>query len=225
MSPDGLVVTCSDGLLREVRLCLTRELEPRACGADVNRGRLPRARRDRAAGGAVSLPRAGRDLPPGGGALTRLHRLVGDALIWARGLFRAPLRLGVRLVAFDAEGRVFLVRHSYLPGWHLPGGAVEAGETARVAAEREAREEGGLILDAPPTLLHLYLHPTTGRHRPYRGSSSRAGRGARPAAEAQGLEIREAGFFDPAALPEATTAATRSRIAEALGEAPPADLW
>lgn len=51
LTPDDLVVTCGDGLLREVRICLTRELAPRACGADVNRG----ACRTR---GAISLPPA-----------------------------------------------------------------------------------------------------------------------------------------------------------------------
>ncbi len=34
---DGIVATCRDGLLREVRICLTRELAPRGCGADVLR--------------------------------------------------------------------------------------------------------------------------------------------------------------------------------------------
>lgn len=32
---DGLVVTCRDGLLREVRICLTKGLAPRSCGEDV----------------------------------------------------------------------------------------------------------------------------------------------------------------------------------------------
>jgi ribonuclease T2 len=44
-----MVATCRDGLLREVRLCLSLDLEPRACGADVARG----ACRDR---GALALP-------------------------------------------------------------------------------------------------------------------------------------------------------------------------
>lgn len=33
--PDGLTVTCRDGRIHEVRICLTRGLEPRPCGADV----------------------------------------------------------------------------------------------------------------------------------------------------------------------------------------------
>lgn len=34
---DMLTITCKDGRIREARLCLTRTLEPRACGADVVR--------------------------------------------------------------------------------------------------------------------------------------------------------------------------------------------
>lgn len=33
----GLTVTCRDGAIQEVRICLTKDLEPRACGADVSR--------------------------------------------------------------------------------------------------------------------------------------------------------------------------------------------
>ena len=37
ISRDGLTVTCRDGHIQEVRICLTRDLEPRRCGADVIR--------------------------------------------------------------------------------------------------------------------------------------------------------------------------------------------
>jgi ribonuclease T2 len=37
LAPDGVVVTCRDGMVREVRVCLTTDLGPRACGADVLR--------------------------------------------------------------------------------------------------------------------------------------------------------------------------------------------
>ncbi len=35
--PDGLTVTCKGGLIQEVRICLTKGLEPRICGEDVVR--------------------------------------------------------------------------------------------------------------------------------------------------------------------------------------------
>lgn len=35
--PDGVTVTCRDGQVQEVRLCLSRDLDPVTCGADVVR--------------------------------------------------------------------------------------------------------------------------------------------------------------------------------------------
>ena len=35
LEPNGIVVTCRDGLIREVRICLTRSLAPRACTPEV----------------------------------------------------------------------------------------------------------------------------------------------------------------------------------------------
>jgi len=49
------------------------------------------------------------------------------------------------------ENRVILVKRASPPlqgEWSLPGGVVELGETLRAAAEREAREETGLIVKA-----------------------------------------------------------------------------
>lgn len=37
LSRDQITVTCKSGRIAEVRLCLTRDLEPRRCGADVVR--------------------------------------------------------------------------------------------------------------------------------------------------------------------------------------------
>lgn len=37
LDADEITVTCRAGRVQEVRICLTRELEPRRCGADVIR--------------------------------------------------------------------------------------------------------------------------------------------------------------------------------------------
>lgn len=37
LTRDGITVTCDDGRLDEVRICLTRDLEPRDCAPDVRR--------------------------------------------------------------------------------------------------------------------------------------------------------------------------------------------
>ncbi|HSV66070.1 MAG TPA: NUDIX domain-containing protein [Mycobacteriales bacterium] len=54
-------------------------------------------------------------------------------------------------VILDPAGRLLMVRRATEPGrgrWSLPGGRVEAGETAEQAAVREVREETGLVVQA-----------------------------------------------------------------------------
>jgi 8-oxo-dGTP diphosphatase len=62
--------------------------------------------------------------------------------------------VGVGAVIIDRERVLLLKRGSppLLGEWSLPGGVVELGETLRAAAEREAREETGLIVKAGEVL-------------------------------------------------------------------------
>lgn len=153
----------------------------------------------------------------------RLHLQLGRLLVRAVNLVRPRLTLGVRLAAFDAEGRIFLVRQTYMPGFHLPGGGVDPGETCREAAMREAHEEGGLICPAPPEPFGIYFNPALAR-RDHVVLFVARGVVHDPGAR-QGLEIRDAGFHPPDALPEATTPATRARIAEVLAGRQVSDIW
>ncbi len=152
-----------------------------------------------------------------------MHLGLGYLAMTVMGLTRPRLSLGARLVALDAAGQVFLVRHSYVPGFHLPGGAVDPDESCASAAAREAREEGGLTLPAPPTLFHIYWNRNGGRRDHVVLFVARDVRAEGP--RRRSLEILEAGFYPPDALPEGTTPATRDRLAEVLGGRSPSEHW
>ncbi|HWL37422.1 MAG TPA: NUDIX hydrolase [Frankiaceae bacterium] len=65
-------------------------------------------------------------------------------------------------VVRDSEGRVLLVLRANEPSrglWSVPGGRIEAGESARDAAAREVREETGLDVEVGELLLTADLGP------------------------------------------------------------------
>jgi len=137
--------------------------------------------------------------------------------------FVRGLTLGVRAVVVDAEGRVFLVKHSYVPGWHLPGGGVEVGETLLAALARELREEGNIELVEPPHLFAVYYNSRVARRDHVALYVVRSFRQAAP--PRPNREILAHGFFAPDSLPEDTGRATRERIAEMLFGQAVAELW
>ncbi len=135
------------------------------------------------------------------------------------------MTLGVRGAAFDKDGRVCLVRHTYVSGWHLPGGGVEGGENAPEAMLREFREEAGIVVDpGQPLWLHGFYHNTAAAGRDHVALYvTRAFQllATRPLDR----EIAEHGFFALDALPEATTRATRMRLTEIRDSTPPTVQW
>ena len=133
------------------------------------------------------------------------------------------MTLGVRGMVLDGEGRIFLVRHSYVRGWHLPGGGVDPGETLLDALAKELREEGNIELTGEPELLGMHLNRAASARdhvAVYRVSHFR-----QTAPRAPDREIVEAAFVPLAALPEGATAGTRRRIAEALEGMPRSAEW
>ncbi|MCC2100247.1 MAG: NUDIX domain-containing protein [Hyphomicrobiales bacterium] len=146
-------------------------------------------------------------------------RLI-EGVIKRVGLLRRAMTLGVRAAVIDADGRVFLVRHTYVSGWYLPGGGVERGETFGDALARELMEEGGISLTGAPELRSL--HHNRGRdHVAFYVVRDFAQAGPRQ----PDWEIAEAGFFAPDALPEGATRATRERLAEIFGGAEVSATW
>src|SRR5205085_10392540 len=77
--------------------------------------------------------------------------------------FARGMTLGVRALVVDESGRIFLVKLSYVRGWHLPGGGVETGETVLDALIRELAEEGNIEPTAPPSLHGIFFNKRVSR--------------------------------------------------------------
>ncbi|MCO6185416.1 NUDIX domain-containing protein [Rhizobium sp. L1K21] len=138
-------------------------------------------------------------------------------------LLSRGMTLGVRAACFDGQGRVFLVKHGYMPGWYLPGGGVEWGETMLTALAKEIREEGNLVLTEPAQSFGLYLNRNV---TPRDHVQLYVCRNVEQTAPREpDKEIIECGFFEIGNLPEDTTPATRRRLAEIMGEAPISEEW
>jgi ADP-ribose pyrophosphatase YjhB (NUDIX family) len=133
------------------------------------------------------------------------------------------LTLGVRGLVFDAQGRVFLVKHSYIPGWHLPGGGVEPGETLVAALTRELGEEGNIELIGSPELFGVYWNKRIAWRDHVALFVVRSFRQTAP--PQPNREIIAHGFYAVDALPQDTSRATRARIAEVLGGHAAAEVW
>jgi len=143
--------------------------------------------------------------------------LVHRIFILTRGM-----TLGVRAACFDTEGRVFLVRHTYVPGWYMPGGGMERNETALETLKKELREEGNLEVRGEPELFHVYYNRNASKRDHvlfYRVTVEQT------APRAPDMEIAESGFFTLDALPKDTTSATRRRLRELSGEVDRSDYW
>jgi 8-oxo-dGTP pyrophosphatase MutT (NUDIX family) len=154
-------------------------------------------------------------------SLRRMHLVNRLAHLYWR--FSRGLTLGVRAVVVDPDGRVFLIKHSYSDGWHLPGGGVETGETLLEALARELREEGNIELTAPPVLHGIFYYPHYSNRDHVAVYVVREFRQTAP--PAPNREITAHGFFPANVLPADATPGTRARIAEVLAGKPAAERW
>ena len=132
------------------------------------------------------------------------HRVRVAWWRWAR-----PNLNGVCIIAFDDDGRVLLVRHSYgSRKWSLPGGGLGRGEDPHEGARREFREE----LQQEPGQLRLggvvehWLHGATSRVHVFSARLDSV-------PDVDGRELIEARFFAADALPEECRKMVLHRIA------------
>ena len=138
-------------------------------------------------------------------------------------LLRRPMTLGVRGLVHDrASNSIFLIRHTYVPGWQLPGGGVELGETMEQSLARELEEEANIVASAP-VLKSVHLNRQASRRDHV--ALYLVEQFTQTAPKLPDREIAEAGFFQLDRLPEATTPATLRRIAETLGGEPASLYW
>jgi 8-oxo-dGTP pyrophosphatase MutT (NUDIX family) len=137
--------------------------------------------------------------------------------------FARGMTLGVRGVVLDGDNRVFLVKHSYVSGWHLPGGGVEVDESFRGALVRELMEEGRIEVVGEPSLHGVFFNSHVSRRDHVAVYVIRRFRQDRP--PEPNREIVACGFFAADALPPDTTEGTRLRIAEVLENRQPIANW
>jgi 8-oxo-dGTP pyrophosphatase MutT (NUDIX family) len=131
------------------------------------------------------------------------------------------LTLGVRGAVIDPQDNVFLIRHTYVAGWQMPGGGVEIGEDALTALSRELREEGEIAIGPGARLHGIYHNGHVSRRDHVLVYEIRDFTVLR--LKVPDREIAEAGFFPLADLPADTTPGTRARLAEIVaGRAGPA---
>ena len=137
-------------------------------------------------------------------AMTSIHRVRRWG--WRHFKSHGP---GVQAIVWTERQTVVLVRHSYMPGWHLPGGGRKRGETPLQAVIRELEEEIGL--KSWHTIRHLEdVTETSGNRTHHIGVFSLTGVDYLPR---WSLEIAAVEEFDSARLP-ANAAVARRRLAQ-----------
>lgn len=119
--------------------------------------------------------------------------------------------VGVRTLVISPKNEILLVEHTYIDGWHFPGGGVNHMEPMITAAKRELEEEAGIIANEL-SLFNIYVHNI-------RGISDHAALyivkdyTEKPQKQFS-MEIKQAKWFALDDLPAETTASTRMRLAE-----------
>ena len=149
-------------------------------------------------------------------------RTIRDRAFQAWWRIQRPMTLGVRGLVRDFAGGVLLVKHTYTPGWHFPGGGVERGETALLSLARELEEEAGVRPTEPPLLIGVFANMRSFPNDHVLLFEVRAW--SETVATSRG-EIAERRFFALNDLPPDVTASTQRRLDEIAGRAMRSEQW
>ncbi|MEP0520000.1 MAG: NUDIX domain-containing protein [Hyphomicrobiales bacterium] len=138
--------------------------------------------------------------------------------------FSRGMTMGVRAMVCDEADRVLLVKHTYVNGWYFPGGAIDPGEHAFDAVERELIEEAGIGLTGLPRMVSVFQNINTAArdhvvffecpnwrqlHEP----------------NVPNREIAEIGFFALEALPDDISPGTLRRLTEKKTKKSASPTW
>lgn len=138
-------------------------------------------------------------------------------------LFMRPMTLGVRVIVTNSKDEVLLVRHSYVDGWHLPGGGVEVKDTCQQTAIKEVLEETGIQLQGPISLFGIYANRQASKRDHVVVYECNQWIEAHPFKANR--EIIEIGFFALDSLPEGVTASTVTRLDEVFNNLEASQYW
>lgn len=144
--------------------------------------------------------------------ILRLHRM------------RRGMTLGVRALLINDDDQVFLVKHTYMPGWYLPGGGVEPGETFHDALVKEVREECNLALTDEGILLAILQNARVSKRDHVALYHCPSFEVIGPP-DVPNREIQDAKFFPIRDLPTDASPATVKRIREFLNQGPYPEIW
>lgn len=131
--------------------------------------------------------------------------------------------VGVKALIINRNMEILLVKHTYMPGWHLPGGGLNPGESPKDAIIREIKEEAAISVKGTLELFHVYAHLILGAsdypilyiirefemlpHKP------------------DPKEIAQTKWFHYQALPQDASSSTFERVKEVFDQLPPMDRW
>jgi len=155
-----------------------------------------------------------------GAFVARMGHRVLTCYYWAL----RPVTVGVKTLLVSEAQEVLLVRHTYRPGWHIPGGTLGRGESVAEAAARELYEEVGIrAVIEPKSILGVFQNRVQFKHDHV--VLFHVKEWVKGPLKPCAWEIAEAKFFPLTKLPEDVSPGTRRRLAEFLGTRTPDFSW